>query len=98
MAAESSTATTIKIDDPVPWIVVCHNDDFTPMDFVIGLLQNLFDKSEADATRIALNVHESGSAVVGRYTKEVAKSKAMLAVGLAESEGHPLLVTAAPEE
>lgn len=76
------------------WKVVLHNDDFTPLEFVVELLQAVFNKSTEDAISIAQHVHTSGKAQVGLYTKEIATSKATLAQQIAEDYEHPLLTTA----
>lgn len=96
MTEDASTATMsrVRLDEPKPWQVVLHNDDFTPMDFVTELLMHVFGKSLVEAEALMLTVHNAGKAVIGTYSKEVAVSKATLAVSTAEKMGHPLLATA----
>lgn len=79
------------------WHVVLHNDEFTPMDFVVYLLEEVFNKVEDEAEAIMLKVHNEGRARVGRYTKEIALTKVHQATELAEQHKHPLLVTAEEE-
>jgi len=75
------------------WKVILHNDDFTPMEFVVQVLLQIFGKDLEEATRLMLTVHESGKATVGLYTKEVATTKVMQTQRAAEVYGHPLLST-----
>ena len=70
--------------------VLLHNDDYTPMDFVVRLLQQVFRHSESSATRIMLHVHNHGVGVAGVYTHEVAETKVATVHRLAEQRGYPL--------
>jgi len=88
------TNTKIHIKDPSMWKVILHNDDYTPMDFVVQILIQIFDKDIEEATRLMMLVHESGKANVGLYTKEIAATKVILATRAAEAYGHPLMTTA----
>ncbi len=76
------------------WQVVLHNDDYTPVEFVVQLLQIVFRKSPDEAYSIAMFVHQKGRATVGLYTKEVAETKVDLSLRTAAANGHPLLTTA----
>lgn len=89
----TATRTATKIKMPTMWKVILHNDDFTPMEFVIELLQVVFHKSQDDAARIATHVHTSGRAQVGLYTREIAETKTSMAQRIAEQYQHPLLTT-----
>lgn len=75
---------------PPLYCVLILNDDFTPMDFVISVLQSVFDKSAAEATDIMLQVHRSGAGVAGVYTLEVAETKAAQTIEMAKRSQHPL--------
>lgn len=79
------------------WVVVLHNDDFTPMDFVVAILEEVFDKDEAEAEEIMLRVHNEGRSKVHRYTREIAETKVSQTMALATAHGHPLLCTAEEE-
>ena len=82
---------------PRKFKVVFHNDDFTPMEFVVQVLQSLFHKSKAEASRVMLQVHTEGSGIAGVYTREIAETKSTQTIKFARTEGFPLLVTAEPE-
>jgi ATP-dependent Clp protease adaptor protein ClpS len=94
--AGSSTATQTRVALKMPsmWRVVLHNDDFTPVDFVVLLLQAVFHKTPEEAQGLAEHVHNKGRAQVGLYTKEIAITKTETALRLAEQHEHPLLTTA----
>lgn len=86
---------------PSMWQVVMLNDDFTPMDFVVFVLNRIFVMSEARAVVAMMEVHEKGRSVVGVYPKSVADLKVSDTLALAEHEGHPLKVVLerlAPDE
>lgn len=82
-----------KMKEPSMYDVIMHNDDYTTMDFVIMVLENIFRKEKKDAVRIMWKIHNEGSANVGTYTKDIAKSKAKLTMDIARQNGFPLLVT-----
>ena len=75
------------------WRVVLHNDDYTPMDFVVEVLERIFDKSPAESYRIMMKVHVEGRGVAGIYTHEVAETKARTTVDDARQSGYPLLAS-----
>lgn len=60
---------------PARYKVILMNDDFTPMEFVVHVIVKFFQKSESEATRLMLQVHKSGSSVVGVYSYEIAQTK-----------------------
>jgi ATP-dependent Clp protease adaptor protein ClpS len=64
-----------KINKPTKWQVVLHNDDVTPMDFVIAILMKVFSHSEENATKIMWDIHNNGKGIAGVYTKEIASTK-----------------------
>ena len=70
--------------------VVMLNDDFTPMEFVVQLLKDVFRKPHEDAINIMLEVHRKGAGVCGVYTRDVAETKADAAVNVARSNEYPL--------
>jgi len=70
--------------------VMLLNDDFTPMDFVVDILSQYFQKSEPDATRIMLAVHHEGQGICGIYSFEIAESKMNLVRQTSRDHGHPL--------
>ena len=82
----------IKVDkkEPSLYKVLMLNDDKTPMDFVIGLLIELFKHTETTATDITLQIHEKGSGVVGVYSYEIAEQKALEATNISRDNGFPL--------
>jgi ATP-dependent Clp protease adaptor protein ClpS len=75
------------------WRVVLHNDDYTPMDFVVDVLERIFDKSPAESYRIMMKVHVEGRGIAGIYTHEVAETKARTTVDDAREAGYPLLAS-----
>lgn len=87
-----------KLAPPPMYQVVLLNDDFTPMDFVIDILQELFAKNREEATRIMLQVHNDGRGVCGVYSRDVATSKVSQVLQAAQHAGHPLQATAEPVE
>lgn len=78
--------------------VIMHNDDVTTMDFVVKVLVEVFYKSEQDAEQIMLQIHHFGSAVVGIYTYDIAKTKIQRVEILARLNGFPLRLTMQPED
>ncbi len=79
--------------EPAMYRVLLHNDDYTPMDFVVAVLMGVFNKSLEEATRIMLNVHQSGIGVCGVFTFEVAETKVQMVHELARENGFPLKST-----
>ena len=88
---ESGVETEIK--EPSMYRVILHNDDYTPMDFVIDILISVFHKSFDEAEMIMWRVHEKGSAVCGIYTFEIAETKVEHVKMRAREMGFPLLAT-----
>jgi len=82
-----------KLKPPPLYRVLIHNDDFTTMDFVVFVLQTIFQRTESDAVRVMLQVHTQGIGVAGVYTYEVAEMKAAKATALAQAHEYPLLFT-----
>lgn len=82
---------------PPKYRVVLHNDDFTPIDFVVRLVSQVFRKSLQEAADITLEVHNKGCAVAGIYTREIAETKRAIAESIARKNEHPLMVSMEPE-
>ena len=75
---------------PPLYRVVLLNDDFTPMEFVITVLQTYFHKDQVTATKIMLQVHRSGRGPCGIFPRDIASTKVELVLSHARSHGHPL--------
>jgi ATP-dependent Clp protease adaptor protein ClpS len=73
--------------------VLMLNDDYTPMEFVVDVLQHIFQKTRDEATKIMLHVHQKGVGVCGVYTYEVAETKVTQTVDYARKNQHPLQCT-----
>ena len=82
-----------KTQKPSLYRVLILNDDYTPMEFVVFVLERYFSKSREDATRIMLHVHQNGVGVCGVYTYEVAETKVAQVVDAARRHQHPLQCT-----
>ncbi len=95
--AKEQSQTNIKdrtaLREPGRWSVIFWNDDFTTMDFVVGVLTQVFLKSEQEAEQLMLAVHEKGAAVVGIYSRDMAVSRKQVADQLAKEENFPLRIT-----
>ena len=79
-----------ELKEPRHFRVFLHNDDYTTMDFVVQILCTVFHKSQEDAVRIMLAVHEKGRADCGVYPAEVAETKVSVVHGRARAAGFPL--------
>ena len=80
-----------QLQKPPQFRVVMLNDDFTPMEFVVQVLQTFFNHSQEQAVQIMLAVHQQGKGVAGIYTAEIAETKAAQANAFARKNHHPLL-------
>lgn len=91
---ESGTATAskkkAKLSEPKQFKVILLNDDYTPMDFVVAVLESLFKKGPAEAVQIMLQVHNRGRGVCGIYAKQIAEAKVVQVHERAKAEGFPL--------
>ena len=84
------TKDVIETREPRLYKVLLHNDDYTTMEFVISILETVFQKSTPDATKIMLNVHNEGVGVAGVYTREISETKISLVHRLAKKNEFPL--------
>ena len=87
------TKTRPKTKKPSLYKVLLLNDDYTPMEFVVHVLEKYFSKGREEATRIMLHVHQHGVGVCGVYTYEVAETKVAQVVETARRHQHPLQCT-----
>jgi ATP-dependent Clp protease adaptor protein ClpS len=87
------TLTRTKTQKPAMYKVLLLNDDYTPMEFVIYVLQRFFSKSAEDATKIMLHVHQNGVGICGVFTYEVAETKVTQVMDMARQHDHPLQCT-----
>ena len=79
-----------EVRDPPLFKVLLHNDDYTSMEFVVLILEKVFNKSIPEATRIMLNVHHQGIGIAGVFHKEVAETKVAIVHDLAQKNEYPL--------
>jgi len=82
-----------KTKKPSMYKVLMLNDDYTPMEFVVHILERFFSKTRDEATRIMLHVHRRGVGICGVYTYEVAESKVTQVMDFARQHQHPLQCT-----
>ena len=87
------TRTRPRTKKPSNYKVLMLNDDYTPMEFVVLILQRFFSMGTEDATRVMLQVHQQGVAVCGVFTYEVAETKVSLVIDFARENQHPLQCT-----
>ncbi|HVF56129.1 MAG TPA: ATP-dependent Clp protease adaptor ClpS [Pyrinomonadaceae bacterium] len=86
-----------KLKKPPLFKVLLHNDDFTTMEFVVYVLETIFQRTESEALRVMLQVHNQGVGVAGVYTFEVAEMKVDKVTQLAQANEYPLLCTTEEE-
>lgn len=89
---------TQRVEPPKMYQVVLLNDDFTPMEFVVLVLQQYFNKDRETATQIMLKIHLEGRGVCGVFTCDVANTKVELVLQEARHHGHPLQCLSEPVE
>jgi ATP-dependent Clp protease adaptor protein ClpS len=82
-----------KLKRPPLFRVILLNDDYTPMEFVVSVLESVFGLDRTTATRVMLEVHHQGKGICGVYTYEIAETKVAQVMGLAQQHQHPLLCT-----
>jgi ATP-dependent Clp protease adaptor protein ClpS len=89
--------TKTKLEKPKLFKVLLHNDDFTTMEFVVFVLEHVFNRSEHEAIAIMLRVHNEGLGIAGTYPYEIATMKCEKAMNLARAREYPLLCTVEEE-
>ena len=94
---EVMTESEIKLEKPKLYKVLLHNDDFTTMEFVVFILQYVFNREDAEAFTIMLKVHNEGVGIAGIYPYEIANVKCNKAINLAKAREYPLLCTVEEE-
>ena len=82
-----------RLKEPPLYRVVLINDDYTPMDFVVDVLESIFGMERTRATQVMLEVHTKGKGVCGVYNFEIAETKVAQVMGIAKQHQHPLLCT-----
>jgi ATP-dependent Clp protease adaptor protein ClpS len=82
-----------KLKRPPLYRVILLNDDYTPMEFVVQVLEKVFGMDRKTATRVMLEVHTKGKGICGVYTYEIAETKVAQVTSLAQQHQHPLLCT-----
>ena len=87
------TRTRPKTKKPSLYRVLLLNDDYTPMEFVVQVLEKYFSKGQEEATRIMLQVHQKGAGICGVYSYEVAETKVTQVMDFSRQNGHPLQCT-----
>lgn len=85
-----------KLKRPPLYKVVLLNDDYTPMEFVVEVLERFFAMGREKATQIMLTIHTSGKGVCGIYPRDIAETKAAMVNQVARDSGHPLLCETEP--
>lgn len=86
-----------KLKKPPLYKVILLNDDFTPMEFVVAILQDIFRKTEEEAIQVMLHVHQKGVGICGVYTREIAETKVELVMHAALNNEHPLQCAMEPD-
>jgi len=94
---EISEKIVVALQPPKMWKVVILNDDTTPMELVIDILESIFRYDEASAKALTLEIHNSGSAVAGVFSFEIAETKALESTHMATQNGATLKITVEEE-
>ena len=92
-AVVEKTESKTRLERPPLYKVFLHNDDFTTMEFVVFILQTVFNHGESQAIRVMLNVHKQGIGLAGVFTFEVAEMKVDKVTSLSQANEFPLLCT-----
>jgi ATP-dependent Clp protease adaptor protein ClpS len=82
-----------RLKRPPSYRVILINDDYTPMEFVVEVLEGVFGMERNSATRVMLEVHTKGKGICGQYSYEIAETKVAQVMSIAEQQQHPLLCT-----
>jgi len=98
LATRIKTRTERKLKRPRMYRVLLHNDDYTPREFVVLVLQTVFHLDETHATRLMLYVHNHGVGVVGLYPYSVAETKCAEVAAVSEKANYPLMCSIEPDE
>jgi ATP-dependent Clp protease adaptor protein ClpS len=93
MSTELDVLEVTKFKRPSKWVVVLHNDDTTPMDFVIELLHYVFDMKIDDATHLMITIHTEGQGAAGIYPHEIAEQKLSEAKMFIDLTPYPMRTT-----
>jgi ATP-dependent Clp protease adaptor protein ClpS len=91
------TESETKLEKPKLFKVILHNDDFTTMEFVVFVLEYVFNRSTAEAFTVMLKVHNEGIGIAGIYPFEIANMKSEKAMNLARAREYPFLCTVEEE-
>ena len=86
-----------QVKRPPKFKVILYNDDYTPMEFVVSLLEQVFKRGPSEATQLMLTIHRTGSGCAGVYVLEVAETKVATVHRIAEERGYPRRAGAEPE-
>ena len=98
LVTKTRTEPKQQVKRPPMYRVLLHNDDYTTREFVVDVLRRVFHKSEEDAVRIMMHVHNNGVGIAGVYTYEVAEMKVRSVEVLAARMEFPLMLTIEPED
>lgn len=90
---ESVTSDDVRLKQPKMYKVLLLNDDYSTMDFVVAVLEQIFRKSPAEAVQIMLHVHQRGQGLCGVFPRQIAEVKMQQVHERAKAEGHPLRCT-----
>lgn len=93
---QSGIAEETEVEFPPEYKVILYNDDYTTKEFVVEVLESIFQKSTSEAIEIMESVHKTGSGIAGIYTYDIAVTRAALTVQFARSNGFPLRCEAEP--
>ncbi len=97
MEGDVLTESKTRLEKPKLYKVILHNDDFTTMEFVVFVLQYVFNRSDAEAFSVMLKVHNEGIGIAGIYPFEIANMKSEKAINIAKAREYPLLCTVEEE-